>query len=645
MSLSFFILRAQATTLLRGAIPSFRRPQVFDNKNLKAVATKAFMIVFLATVAGMSIFTHYGTMDVIMYGVKYGIQVWLFAWVAPAYFWVWRCVRHGRVDHEWYWQQWNDAQRFGYSVALAITALILYGLVRKLFGGTDMRLLPALLWGVAGGFVFSSVVMPLLKPSRPAAAKPGQLEDAAVDPSQPQPFGLWLGTSSGVLASLSHGAGMAPGQNVRLALEDACQNVLVLGGIGSGKTTRAIQPLLVQILEQDSGALLFDVKGDFKFGVEKLAAQAGRSVTVIGPGKTAINLLAGLTPEMAASFLKSALILAGGTKGGDAFWIDTATILCQNALGVLSFIQGQYSLEGLYRYLFDDQERERLDALAYDALIGPDLDERSTRLLRSYLAYHENIFSRFDDKVKAGVLASCAQVLAPFTHPDLVDCFCTDQAGQARMEDVLDGTLFLVDMPLSVWGLGGKVAYTFIKLRFFNVMQRRNTVPEWNKTRPVAFICDEYQDVVSCAKDGLSDLSFWDKSRSSKTIGIISSQSVKSFHAAIGNNDMAETILQNFRQQIVFRTEDQATLKRLNYLLGKVEVQRSSYTQNQGESHGATFLQHSTNQGEGESVSVREKDVLDPQLMRRLGPNQALMLLSVGGQSMDDVVNVVPVFV
>lgn len=51
-------------------------------------------------------------------------------------------------------------------------------------------------------------------------------------------------------------------------------------------------------------------------------------------------------------------------------------------------------------------------------------------------------------------------------------------------------------------------------------------------------------------KEGLSDLNFWDKSRSSKTVGIISAQSVSSFYAAIGSWDVANTILQNFRQKL-----------------------------------------------------------------------------------------------
>jgi len=99
-----------------------------------------------------------------------------------------------------------------------------------------------------------------------------------------------------------------------LSLPDACQNVCVFGGVGSGKTTRIIQPYLQQILGQNAGALIFNVKGDFSRAVYQLAAETEKEVVTIGVNQTPLNLLKGLTPEMAASFLKSAFYLSGGGR-------------------------------------------------------------------------------------------------------------------------------------------------------------------------------------------------------------------------------------------------------------------------------------------------------------------------------------------
>jgi hypothetical protein len=366
-------------------------------------------------------------------------------------------------------------------------------------------------------------------------------------------FSLWLGQSTGLLSTLWHRAGMAANQQVTLTLEDACQNVLVLGGIGSGKTTCVMQPLLLQCLDQQCGGLIFDIKGDVKDAVSKLAEATSRELVILGPHQRRMNLIEGLTPEVAASFLKSAFLL--GNKGNvDSFWVDTASELCRNTLGMLSFIPNRYDLQHLHQYLFELDSQETINN-EIDSIL-PTLLEKESRLLKTYCNYHDLIFSHFDAKIKSGVNATIAQSLAPFNHPDLLDAFCSSGSEPAKMQDSLNGTVYLVDMPLSIWGLGGKVAYTFIKLRFFNLMQNRNQHPTQNKNNPVFFMCDEYQEIVSANRDGLSDLNFWDKSRSSKTIGIISSQSIASFYAALGNHDLAHALLQNFRQKLCLRTED-----------------------------------------------------------------------------------------
>ncbi|MHB1566224.1 MAG: type IV secretory system conjugative DNA transfer family protein [Acidiferrobacter sp.] len=302
----------------------------------------------------------------------------------------------------------------------------------------------------------------------PFAARIGRSREAPM-------MSVWLGDATGLLARRGryHRWRGAP---VILARRDWNQNLLVLGGIGSGKTTSVIQPVLWQALGQGVGGLIFDIKGDFGAAVSALCHQRQRPLTVIGPRRTAFNLLRGLTPETAASFLRSALLLTG--TPGDPFWIDTAVELCRNALGVLSFMPEHYSLAGLYEYLFQDHARTRLDAQLQAECGG--LSPQALRLLRSYQAYHEGVFTRFDAKVVAGVLASAAQVLTPFTHPELIDAFCP-AVDTVTVDGLGRGELVLIDLPLSVWGTGAKVIYTFLKLRFFSVYaktaDRRPTAP------------------------------------------------------------------------------------------------------------------------------------------------------------------------
>lgn len=97
-----------------------------------------------------------------------------------------------------------------------------------------------------------------------------------------------------------------------------------------------------------------------------------------------------------------------------------------------------------------------------------------------------------------------------------------DDEAREAIQAELNPLLVTLEAKQQRWGLGGKVAYTFIKLRFFNVTQNRIHFEAWNQEHPIFFMCDEYQELISASKDGLSDLNFWDKFRSTKTIGIIS---------------------------------------------------------------------------------------------------------------------------
>jgi type IV secretory pathway TraG/TraD family ATPase VirD4 len=463
-------------------------------------------------------------------------------------------------------------------------------------------------------------VAPSPKPTKAEASKPKLTKKSS--------FRLWLGSSSGKLIDLWHKSGIAKNQQVVLDEKDACQNILVLGGIGSGKTTCVMQPTLLQCLDQKCGGLIFDIKGDVKHAVAQFAAATGGKLILLGHGHCNINLLAGLTPEVAASFLKSAFLL-NGKGNSDSFWVDTATELCRNTLGILSFLPQHYSLQELYQYLFNPNTRDSVDEAA-NALLGT-LEKPQRRLLNAYRRYHEIIFAQFDQKIKSGVNATIAQALSPFTHPNLLDAFCSTEDSMVKMEDLLTGSVYMVALPLSIWGLGGKVAYTFIKLRFFNLMQNRNQIESTFKN-PVFFMCDEYQEIVSANHEGLSDLNFWDKSRSSKTVGIISSQSIASFYAALGNHDISNAILQNFRQKLCLRTEDPTTLRFIENLIGRARVKKLSVTE------GANA--HYSN-----TISDAREGVVDAQLFRELDPNQAVAILSLAGQSMDDVLTLMPVYV
>jgi type IV secretory pathway TraG/TraD family ATPase VirD4 len=453
-------------------------------------------------------------------------------------------------------------------------------------------------------------------------------------------FSLYLGESTGKLIARNHEAGMKSGQRVCLSGEQASRNLLIFGGIGEGKTAAMLSAILLQLLDQDCGGLIFDVKGNFKHIVQKLAAVTGRNITVISVTAAKTNLLAGLSPEVAASFLCSLYIMTSESHS-TPFWTTQANNLTRGALGVLSFIPAHYTLEGLRCFLFDEPFREDIESQVNTL----ELDSRAQSLLKGYRSMLD-MFDKQNEKTYNDVLATIASTLNHVMHPDIIENFCCTDSNEALpFEQVLDGTIFLVDMPEAIYAGSYRIIHTLIKLRWFYVMQARSAHPEWNQTRYVFFMCDEYQKLMtaSSTEGSVSDLTFWDKSRESRAIGIISAQGVSSLYASIRNHDLANAIVQNFRQKLCFKTEDLKTLDYIQRITGSAEIDVVGHSK-QTSTSTVEGRQHRTT-SHSKQLSKREQKVIDTQLIRSLKANQAVALLSFEQESMDDVLNCKPVFV
>ena len=504
-----------------------------------------------------------------------------------------------------------------------------------------------------------------------AAANPQPV--AEVTPAEPKEKtfkGLFLGTSTGELYGRDHVGGLQPGEAVFASKEDCCKNVFVFGGIGSGKTTRAINPLLKQVFEQQCGALVFDIKSDFEREVRYIAHLTKRSYITVGHGGLTLNLIRGTSPELAASYLKSCFIASGSAGGNAAFFVDQAVELCRNALTILMLTDGDYSLAGLYALIFSDEKRNA----AIDLMLskGASFDRRQERLAEAACNYFDNIYGKFDDKMLSSVNTTVAQVLSPFSHPDLVDAFSGGESeGEADLTALLSGAIYFVSLPMTLFGKeGSRYAYMLIKLRFYSMMRERRTRKEWNQETPVGFICDEVQAVI----DSITDMDFWDKSRSSGCFGIVSTQGVSSLNQAVGSKQAADAILQNFRQRLVFRTEDDATMSMVQRLLGQVDVLITSTSEGSSQSVSTSAYKagndaggfgdavgvfmtgglmtpkngnQSTSEGTSynESTSIQRQQLFDANDFRRLNTDYALFIGNVGERAVDEVIQMQPLYV
>lgn len=506
--------------------------------------------------------------------------------------------------------------------------------------GLSHAIVPTAVAAIVGAVAFRPTVgtldgKQLPRPSLPGRLRPVTTTDAApmVDLETPGDFGLWMGEATGQLSEMGHAAGIRAGSNITLNLRDAAKNIAIFGETGSGKTTRVVNHLLVQALDFDCGALIFDIRGDFYETAARAGRIAGKTVQRIGVGHLGVNLLEGLTPNTAAGFLEAAFKLLGQGEGDSGFWVSLAIARCQNGLAVLEHVAGRYSLAGLYAYVFDDRQRKEAIEAASEALTdlqlrGVDGDREArlaARRLKAALDYEFTVAAGYTEKERSGVNRTIETALARFSDPELEDAFCTSEGGQARLTSLLDGSVFIVNIPREQFKSAARVVYLFLKERFFQALNARAQMSDGpRKTRPVIFLCDEYQQIAS-----VGDASFFDTSRALNVVTIIASQSIEAYQNAIGSDTATAALLGNFTNVIAFRSTER-TMEYISGKLGDVDVWKlSNSTSDSIESHS-----------DSRSVTEQRQRLLGAQTFRSLPPDHAVALLSVDGSPYDDILRV-----
>lgn len=505
-------------------------------------------------------------------------------------------------------------------------------------------------WWLAGGLV------PFLGLS--IAAKQAELEKPGgrrlrrVAPADGR-LVIDIGRATGTLHAAGHLAGIRRGQRVCLVDDDISQDTLILGGKGQGKTTSAMNPMLLQAMQQGAGALIFNVKGDYDETVVALAEKAGclDRVRVIGIGDGAenVDILAGVTPEMASSYISAVLLL--GDRGKDSMiWNTSAANLARAVLGLLWYFPARYSLPSLYRYLFVDGVAAEIDAeiealeeriaAANAAATDPAVIAATAKDLRTIQSCQQEIknYNEQTIDIKRGIALQLTQLLSKMVIPEVEDAFFNHlpQYGpDFNLEQTYeDGTIYVINAPLQLYGLAAAAIMALIKLRFYVTMEQRRLRRDADQTRRVGLFIDEFHEITTCSQEGLSDHKFLSTSRDTGTFCVFATQSIPSLTAKIGS-DMTDALLANLRQRLYFRNEDTKTIEDALKLLGQTEVSRDSTSVSR--TKGSTT--------KGKSTQTSWQPIAHPELFRNLRRGEALFVGSIGGESADDIVMTTPVYV
>ncbi len=341
-------------------------------------------------------------------------------------------------------------------------------------------------------------------------------------------------------------------KRVVFGVDDLCRHTMIFGSSGSGKTTRAYNPMLAEMLGPiGAGAFIIAAKVEAVGEVLEIARGAGRDALVIEPGSAiGLDLLTG-SPDVDSMYFRDTF----GRIGGDSKqWIDAGVARMKNALHMLRAAGKQYyTFEHLTSYCFDDKfaAMARIQATERSHALGREDDELWT--IREAINYEDTRYFQFTPETRRAVQFAVSQLLEPLRDVKISRTFAS-RRNLVQIDSVFAGKVIVLHVPRARYERAAQAIYTLGKRRFFTALENRRADPSLDQDRPVVFGIDEYQLCIS-----ESDIESLGIIRSAGCMVLGTTQGVSSLYSVLPKHHV-DAALQNFTQKIFFKTDDDDTL-------------------------------------------------------------------------------------
>lgn len=416
----------------------------------------------------------------------------------------------------------------------------------------------------------------------------------------PRPLAALLPPLAGGIASwLAYCAATTspPGIVLRLwgltwTRDEACCHFFITGGTGTGKTARAIVPIVhgLRATLPDTGILAIDSKGALWKPLAEVARALGqerdlRLIRVRPPGVAA----AGWSPPLRLNLLADPLVpwatyakilvdtaTAAGQRGGHAFFKETARDIITHSMQALDIAGLAVTLDNIYDVIcVSARTKELVTALNETAKPTSDAGEarrHAATLLQGYFAD----FDRQPPEQKSGTVYTVANFLRPYRPAEIAEVFSSNEPNFSLAE-VDQGKLICLSIP-QVFQVERKYLNLLCKQLFFlHAFRRFDLEPTELRARNlIALVLDEGQKTTLVSEDGFSDHLTVDELREAGVALITATQTPLSFYASFETERKADVFMANLRTQIHFRAADEQGAKMLSQKMGGRELRKYS---------------------------------------------------------------------
>ncbi|MFZ5746911.1 MAG: type IV secretory system conjugative DNA transfer family protein [Pseudomonadota bacterium] len=401
----------------------------------------------------------------------------------------------------------------------------------------------------------------------------------------------------------------------KVTVRDACQGVLVTGGIGSGKTSGPGEAIAAALLRAGMGGLVLCAKPEEADRWRRLCAQHGRFNSLLEfNGQTpGFNFIAYELARHGAQSLGNVIDclmrvieIANAAspmpgRAGESFWLDTMRQMLRASVGVVYAATGTVEIDTLLRFIrsaptspeqmTDRQWQHQSSFFHLFAQAAERLDDESGARASSYWRHD---FAMLDAKTRGNILISLTTALDRFNHGWLRTAFC----GQTTFAPELcfHGAILLLDMPALTRNEDGIIAQQLFKYMWQRAVLARNALDPSQQERPVFLYADEAQYFINSY-----DAEFLSTCRGSRVVMVYLSQSLPTFYARMGGDqahDRVHYLLGNFATRIWCSNACAETNEWAAKTIGRTLHERGSYNRSEGsnQSFGAN-MGHGSNWG------------------------------------------------
>ena len=416
------------------------------------------------------------------------------------------------------------------------------------------------------------------------------------------------------------------------------QNILITGTIGTGKTSSTMYPFLEQLLKQNLGMLILDVKGNFHKKVIELNKFYNRRVIVIElNGKYTYNPLdkPNLKASILANRLRTILTLFSNQHTTDTYWLDKVEIFLTECIKLCRLYNENYvtfiELHKLVNNLPYLQEKIQIIKKRF---LSNELTQNEVYDFKTCLDFFQSEYETLDSKVLSIIQSEITRITQIFVSDlDVSNTFCPPKSKITFKGFSLNSNeIVVLNMNVAEYRNLAKIIATYLKLDFQSEVLMR--LANHSTFSPLAFLCDEYHEYAT-----ENDADFYSQSREAKCISIVSTQSYTSLLKAIKDQNAAKVIIQNLVNKIWFRTDDNFTIEEAQKQLGKEDKTKfsRSISENAKETKYSfimkTFKSDNSSLSESVTTQIYHDYIYDfNSFSRELKTFQAICFLSTGSE-------------